>query len=240
MTSSRTLLGCSTSSTTGSRLYLDAGLILLLLYAAIYAALQHEKTSLLLRPEMSRHKMGNVRMTAKTILIKKYENRRLYDATNSRYVNLEEVAEFVQRGYEVRVIDVASGEDITRLILTQIIAEGAKTPDSTFPLDVLRQMVMASGRASQESAARYTKAMLDLYQSTYKAMAPALNPFIPTGSRAEEPESEEKKAPVRTRDSDDVDRLKDRVAELEKLVSSLAAQTKPGKKAAAKPARRKK
>ena len=67
-------------------------------------------------------------MNATTILIKKYENRRLYDATNSRYVNLEEVAEFVQRGCDVRVIDVASGEDITRVILTQIIAEGAKTP----------------------------------------------------------------------------------------------------------------
>src|SRR6516225_4018741 len=116
-------------------------------------------------------------MTAKTILIKKYQNRRLYDATNSRYVNLEEVAAFVQRGYDVRVIDASSGEDITRVILTQIIAEGAKTPDSGFPLDILRQMVVASGRASQEGAIRYTKAMLDLYQSAYRAMAPAINPF---------------------------------------------------------------
>src|ERR1700739_2250774 len=114
---------------------------------------------------------------AKTILLKKYENRRLYDVTNSRYVNLDDVAGMLQRGDDVRAVDAATGEDITRLILTQIIVEGAKTPDSGFPLDILRDMVIASGRASQESALRYTKAMLDLYQSTYRAMVPAMNPF---------------------------------------------------------------
>ena len=186
-------------------------------------------------------------MTAKTILIKKYENRRLYDATNSRYVNLEEVAQFVQQGYDVRVIDVASGEDITRVILTQIIAEGAKTPDSSFPLDILRQMVIASGRASQESALRYTKAMLDIYQSTYRAMAPALNPFEfvqnPVGSRSqagEESKGEPESRAARTggRELDEVSRLKERVAELEKLVSSLAP--KPRMRVSRKSTKRKK
>ena len=88
-------------------------------------------------------------MPPKAILIKKYENRRLYDATNSRYVNLEDVAEMLKKGHDVRVVDAASGKDITRLILTQIIIEDAKTPDSTFPLDLLRQMIITSGRASQ-------------------------------------------------------------------------------------------
>ncbi len=179
---------------------------------------------------------------AKTILIKKYENRRLYDATNSRYVNLEEVAQYVQRGYDVRVVDVGSGEDITRLILTQIIAEGAKTPDSSFPLDILRQMVIASGRAGQESALRYTKAMLDLYQNTYRAMVPAINPFdfmqgsgetAPAnepGSRNPEPRASRSNG----RESDEVDHLKERVAELEKLVSSLASAKGARKKSASR------
>src|SRR5664279_1230414 len=116
-------------------------------------------------------------MAQKTIVIKKYENRRLYDATNSRYVNLEEVAQLLQQGNDVQVIDASSGEDITRLILTQIIVEDAKTPDSSFPLDLLRQMVIASGRVSQESTLKYMKAMLDLYQNSYRMMAPQLNPF---------------------------------------------------------------
>src|ERR1017187_725999 len=116
-------------------------------------------------------------MAQKTVVIRKYENRRLYDTANSRYVNLEEVAQILQQGNDVQVIDAASGEDITRLILTQIIVEDAKTPDSNFPLDLLRQMVVASGRVSQESAMKYMKSMLDLYQNTYSAIAPPLNPF---------------------------------------------------------------
>lgn len=172
-------------------------------------------------------------MANPAILIKKYENRRLYDATNSRYVNLEEVAKMLQRGSDVRVMDAVSGEDITRLVLTQIIVEGAKTPDSAFPLDILRQMVMASGRASQESALRYMKAMLDLYQSTYRVMAPPINPFefmqaASTGARpaAQPAEAEakpaEKSRPDTPESAPEVEQLKQRVAELEKLVSSLS------------------
>lgn len=187
-------------------------------------------------------------MADRSILIKKYENRRLYDATNSRYVNLEDVAGFVQRGYDVRVVDVASGEDITRVILTQIIAEGAKTPDSSFPLDILRQMVIASGRASQESALRYTKAMLDLYQNTYRAMAPALNPFdflqnVPEPGRGpvDDVAGEPARNPVggNGREAEEMNRLKERLTELENLVSSLTSKPTPQKKTRPKPAKRK-
>jgi polyhydroxyalkanoate synthesis repressor PhaR len=185
-------------------------------------------------------------MAAETVLIKKYENRRLYDATNSRYVNLEEVAQLVQQGYNVQVIDASSGEDITRLILTQIIAEGAKTADSNFPLDILRQMVIASGRASQESAVRYTKAMLDLYQSTYRAMVPTINPFdflqnpVPGAAAAEpaaqQPSAANSNAPASAASpqSEELTQLKARLAELEKAISSIAPQ-KPGRTPAKKP-----
>jgi polyhydroxyalkanoate synthesis repressor PhaR len=193
-------------------------------------------------------------MATQSVLIKKYENRRLYDATNSRYVNLEEVAQLVQQGYDVQVVDASSGEDITRLILTQIIAEGAKTADSNFPLDILRQMVIASGRASQESAVRYTKAMLDLYQSTYRAMVPTLNPFDflhgqPPSATGAQPASGEAKAPVAPAGdagSDELSQLKARLAELERAVSGIAPQkaqsaTKPsgGTKGKKAPARKK-
>ena len=65
-------------------------------------------------------------MPARSVIIKKYENRRLYDSTNSRYVNLEEIAQMVRDGIDVQVVDAASGEDLTRMVLTQIIAENAK------------------------------------------------------------------------------------------------------------------
>ena len=173
-------------------------------------------------------------MAQKTILIKKYENRRLYDSTNSRYVNLDEVAQILQRGDDVRVVDAASGEDITRLILTQIIVEDAKTPESNFPLDVLRQMVVASGKASQESALKYMKAMLDIYQNTYRVMAPPVNPFefLQQNEANRERAADESAAPPqgvpsgrpkRSNQSsgEDVENLKQRLAELEKLVSNF-------------------
>jgi polyhydroxyalkanoate synthesis repressor PhaR len=174
-------------------------------------------------------------MAQKTVVIKKYENRRLYDTTSSRYVNLEEVAQLLQQGNDVQVIDAASGEDITRLILTQIIVEDAKTPDSSFPLDLLRQMVIASGRVGQESTLKYMKAMLELYQNTYRMMAPPLNPFefmqnfrtdrhaaesgMPNTVADSVPEAAEKEAGQP--ETEDVEALKSRLAELEKLVSTL-------------------
>jgi polyhydroxyalkanoate synthesis repressor PhaR len=104
-------------------------------------------------------------MERQPVIIKKYENRRLYDTASSRYVNLDEVAQMVQEGREVQVFDAASGEDLTRLVLTQIIMEQAKAPGSAFPLDILRQMVAATNRAGQETALSYMKAIFDLYQN---------------------------------------------------------------------------
>ena len=179
-------------------------------------------------------------MAKKTVVIKKYENRRLYDTTNSRYVNLEEVAQLLQQGYDVQVVDATTNEDITRLILTQIIVEDAKAPNSTFPLDLLRQMVITSGRASQESALKYMKTMLEIYQSTYRAMVPPLNPFDfmqnlrterdvagegpPATCKRDAGAAAGEKRPA-GRKSDEVKDLKRRIAELERLVSGM----KPGR-----------
>src|SRR5271167_240787 len=116
-------------------------------------------------------------MDRNPIVIKKYENRRLYDTTNSRYINQDEVAQMLRDGYDVKVVDAATGEDLTRLVLTQIIVEQAKTPGSAFPLDILRQMVSATNRASQETALNYAKAMYDLYQNAYRSMPTPLSPF---------------------------------------------------------------
>ena len=46
-----------------------------------------------------------------------------------------------------------------------------------FPLDVLRQMVVASGKATQENTLKYMRALVEMYQSAFRAMSPALGPF---------------------------------------------------------------
>lgn len=170
-------------------------------------------------------------MDRKAIVIKKYENRRLYDTTNSRYINLDEIAQLIKDGRDVKVVDAATGEDITRVVLTQIIMDDAKGADSAFPLDILRQMVIASGRATQEGALQYMKAMFDMYQNAYRAMAPKLSPFqfIPgSGSRAREGSAAATPAAPETNGTQ-VDELKQRVEELESMISKMVPRKKPRK-----------
>ena len=158
---------------------------------------------------------------AKVILIKKYENRRLYDTVNSRYVNLDDVAHLLQKGDEVRVVDALSGQDITRLVLTQIIVEDAKAPGSTFPIEVLRQMVVASGRATQASSMLYMHAFAEIYEKSFRALTPPFpfaRPSEPAGrSRDREASAEE----------GSMDELKRRVAELEALVATFTSEAAP-------------
>ena len=54
---------------------------------------------------------------AETRLIRKYANRRLYDATGSRHVTLDDIRKMIGAGEQVKVIDDKSGEDITRSVL---------------------------------------------------------------------------------------------------------------------------
>lgn len=174
-------------------------------------------------------------MPRKPVIIKKYENRRLYDATNSRYVNLDEIARMIREGRELRVLDAATSEDLTRLVLTQIIVDDAKEPDSTFPLDVLRQMVVASGRATQENTLKYMKAVVDMYQNAYRAFTPVVSPFefMRTGSSPGAPASEAESASTSHEQE-----LRQRVEELEALVRKMASEKARAKKnKSAKPLR---
>ncbi len=97
------------------------------------------------------------------VIIKKYSNRRMYDTAASRYVNLDDVAQMVRNGDDVQVVDATSGEDLTRVVLTQIIVDGAKNRDCALPTDLLRQLVMASGKAQQEMLSRYFNFVFGLY-----------------------------------------------------------------------------
>jgi polyhydroxyalkanoate synthesis repressor PhaR len=98
------------------------------------------------------------------IVIKKYENRRLYDTTNSRYVNLEEVAEMVRGGADLQVVDAKSNEDLTRTVLTQIIVEETKGSELGLPLELLRQLVLASDAARHQFLEWYLKNAMEAYQ----------------------------------------------------------------------------
>lgn len=175
-------------------------------------------------------------MKRKTVIVKKYGNRRLYDTTNSRYINQDEVAQMVREGHEVQVVDAATGEDFTRLVLTQIVVQHAKEPDSAFPLDILRQMVVAGGKATQETTVKYLKTVLDMYQSAYQAVAPAASPleFIQAAARPAAPlmqwapqlaaDLSRARSSQKNDEAGEVGELKRRVEELASMVSELTGE----------------
>ncbi len=109
-------------------------------------------------------------MKPETVVIKKYGNRRLYDTAGSRYVNLDEIAALVREGKEVQVVEAKSGRDLTRVTLTQIITEDAKQKPTGLPLELLRQLIVATDQVRQEFVMWYLKSAFDTYDKVQHAV----------------------------------------------------------------------
>ena len=109
------------------------------------------------------------------VVIKKYGNRRLYDTAGSRYVNLDDLAALVRQGKDVRVVDANSGRDLTRVTLTQIITEDAKDKPTGLPLELLRQLIVASDEVRQEFLMWYLKSAFDTYEKLQDAVQSRLS-----------------------------------------------------------------
>lgn len=119
------------------------------------------------------HKLN--RMKTSAVLIKKYGNRRLYDTAGSRYVNLDDLAAMVRAGKDVRVVDAKTGRDLTRVTLTQIITEDAKGKPTGLPLELLRQLIVASDEVRQEFLMWYLKSAFDTYEKLQNAVQSRLS-----------------------------------------------------------------
>ncbi len=167
-------------------------------------------------------------MKPSATLIKKYGNRRLYDTAGSRYVNLDDLAALVRAGQEVRVVDAKTGRDLTRVTLTQIITEDAKDKPTGLPLELLRQLIIASDEVRQEFLMWYLKSAFDTYEKLQDAVQNRLSEVQSAilspvdmmkrflGASASSP------APA---DESEVETLRKRVAELEARLGKPARKT---------------
>lgn len=81
-------------------------------------------------------------------IIKRYTNRKLYDTVESRYVTLDEIADMIKQGVEVKIVDNRSKEDLTSVTLAQIVFEEEKKK-SRMPLSVLREIIRHPGESLQ-------------------------------------------------------------------------------------------
>jgi len=79
--------------------------------------------------------------TDKPLLIKRYASRRLYNTETSDYVTLEDIAGFIRAGREVQIVDLKSGDDLTRQYLLQIVAEHESKGENVLPIAVLTDLV---------------------------------------------------------------------------------------------------
>lgn len=186
------------------------------------------------------------------VVIKKYENRRLYDTTNSRYVNLEEVAEMLRSGADIQVVDAKTNEDLTRTVLTQIIVEETKGRELGLPLELLRQLVLASDSARHQFLEWYLKNAMEAYQKVSESLQERFqevqhaaaspvetimnlwrsNPFLggaATGSVPHFPWATASQAPPPKPESSEIDELRRRLEELEKQLKA-ARKPKGGKR----------
>ena len=84
-------------------------------------------------------------MSSDPRIIKRYANRKLYDTQHSRYVTLDEIAEMIRAGDDVKIIDNKSKEDLTSVTLAQIIFEEEKKQRSFLPLQAMRNIIQHGG-----------------------------------------------------------------------------------------------
>jgi polyhydroxyalkanoate synthesis repressor PhaR len=105
-------------------------------------------------------------------LIKRYESRKLYDTEESRYVSLEEIAGWVRTGQEVRVMDNATGSDVTSQTLTQIILDEGRRGTSFLPSELLHDLVRMGERAVNSGLEQVQHGVDRLVQVSMDRLAP--------------------------------------------------------------------
>ena len=117
-------------------------------------------------------------------LIRKYSNRRLYDTSGSRHVTLDDLRQLVVAGEKIKVVDDKTGEDLTRSVLLQIIAEQEQFGLPVLSSELLEMIIRFNGGPMQALLTRYLEqaftAMLRQQEAMQSEMAKALQtPFAP-------------------------------------------------------------
>ncbi|NVO23446.1 polyhydroxyalkanoate synthesis repressor PhaR [Donghicola sp. C2-DW-16] len=116
----------------------------------------------------------------KPLLIKRYASRRLYNTETSDYVTLEDIAGFIRGGREVKIVDLKSGDDLTRQYLLQIIAEHESKGESVLPLGVLNDLVRSYTTQATSVVPQFLAMSFEMLQDGQSKMVEnmsAMNPL---------------------------------------------------------------
>ncbi|MEX0316905.1 MAG: polyhydroxyalkanoate synthesis repressor PhaR [Ruegeria sp.] len=181
----------------------------------------------------------------KPLLIKRYASRRLYNTETSDYVTLEDIAGFIRDGREVQIVDLKSGDDLTRQYLLQIIAEHESRGENVLPVNVLNDLVrsymvpggglmpqflQSSFEMLRESQAKMVENMnamnpmskmpgFDAMQAQQQAFLKAMTSGLSGNWSAPDPAEEDE---TKSSQGEDLDEIKKQLAELQKKLSKLS------------------
>lgn len=96
-------------------------------------------------------------------LIKKYANRRLYDAAQSRHITIDDIRNMVIAGTRVKVIEDKTNEDITRLVLLQVIADQEQFGRPILSTSLLESMIRFYGNSMQSLFSSYLEKSVETF-----------------------------------------------------------------------------
>ena len=106
--------------------------------------------------------------SGEVLQIKKYPNRRFYDATRSCHVTLHDLYDLIQAGHNVSITESRNGEDITNLVLLQIILENDQPKLDVFPSVVLHQVIRSNLPALRASVEHFFRPLMSLMSASQK------------------------------------------------------------------------
>jgi polyhydroxyalkanoate synthesis repressor PhaR len=101
-------------------------------------------------------------------LIKKYANRRLYDTVASKHITLDGIHDLIVDGHDVRIIDDTTGEDISRSILLQIIADREQAGRPMLDTDFLMRILRLYGNPMQDMVGEFLSRSFDSFMKQQK------------------------------------------------------------------------
>ena len=178
----------------------------------------------------------------KPLLIKRYASRRLYNTETSDYVTLEDIAGFIRGGREVQIVDLKSGDDLTRQYLLQIIAEHESRGENVLPVNVLNDLVRSYTTQAQSVVPEFLASSFEMLRENQSKMVENMNAMNPmaqmpgfeaikaqqeafmkamTGGwsgTGKAPEAEAEPAPQQ---GEDLDAIKQQLADLQDKLSKL-------------------
>ena len=181
----------------------------------------------------------------KHLEIKKYPNRRYYDATRSQHLTLEDIRDRIREGYDIRVTDSKTGADITAQVLTQIVLELETSKIDSFPVALLSRMIRANDQLVKDFVEKYFNQAFAAYLEYQKQIdaqvrqmhgtagffSPftawpqgVMNPFAQAGADKSAP------APSASRPEEASDDVRNVIAELQQQVAGLQQGLKKTKR----------